>query len=144
MRRDAAPATPRRACAAPLRAIRRPHAARAFTLMEVLVAAVVLGVGVVLVLEGVSGALSAGGAIDSEMEARGFAGDLLDRSAAGELAVPASGEQRIRGIPYRWQVDSLPQGPYDRVVARVSWQRRGRPRRVELERLVPVELGGQP
>ncbi len=114
---------------------------RGFTLLEVLVAGIVLAVGAVVVLETISSSLSAAGALHRRAAGREIAADLLSKAAAGAMAdLPQTGEQWRDGIVYRWTVRLLPagDGPLQRLSCTVEWVGRsaGRPTRsVTLDRL---------
>ena len=68
-------------------------------MLEVLVAGVVLTKGVILVLQGITGALGASGRIQRRCEAAALAAEMLNRFAAGQADLPLSGEEARDGVP---------------------------------------------
>jgi Tfp pilus assembly protein PilV len=123
----------------------RPHRT-AFTLMEVLVAGVVLAAGVVIVLEAIASSLTAGASVSKEIEARSLATDQLSRAARGDLhSLPAEGTESLQGLGYRWSVRRAEtDGRLETLVSRVEWSVRGQPRWVEVERLVLPDQEARP
>jgi prepilin-type N-terminal cleavage/methylation domain-containing protein len=83
-----------------------------FTLIEVLIAVVVLSVGIVLVLQGMHGALAAWDGGVERMRSAMLAGETLEqwRLGARETGELPSSSERGRFDPpfadYRWQVES--------------------------------------
>jgi len=125
---------------------RRPlHGAGAFSLLEMVVASVILAAGLVVVLESVSSGLEASGRTDREAIAHRIAADRLNRAAAGESPdLGAEHSLSRRGTEYRWHVEEIASsgGPGGRALrCTVQWRARNERRRVVLERRVPAGLG---
>ncbi len=110
---------------------------RAFTLLEVLVAGVVLTLGVILVLQGITGAMAASGRISRREQAQALAGDLLDRAGVGEIIASEIGVEVRAGVEYSWRMaDAALDPPLIRMTCTVRWPKSGKRRSVQLERIV--------
>lgn len=123
---------------------RSTRAPSGFTLLEVLVASVVLTLGVLLVLQSVTGAMGAAGRIERRSRAQWAAADVLAGVAAGEIAPGASGEEVRLGTDYRWRTETEPAGPgRRRLICEVTWMQAGAERSIRLARLQATR-GGAP
>ncbi|MFW6133454.1 MAG: prepilin-type N-terminal cleavage/methylation domain-containing protein, partial [Planctomycetota bacterium] len=79
---------------------RRPR--RAFSLLEVLVASVILGGALVVILGSISSSLSAGTRAERLDAAHAIAGNRLRLAAAGAAGtLPAEGDEELSGVTYR-------------------------------------------
>jgi len=127
------------------RAGRMPATRRAFSLLEVLLASVILGGAVVVILSALSTGQVAVSQLDRSDQAQALAGELLGRAAAGELDGGAGGERLLRGVRYRWtlQVEGGQRPGLDRLRCRVAWRERGQDQTLSLERAVRPP-GGAP
>jgi len=116
------------------------HGARAFSLLELVVASVILAAGLVVVLESVSSGIEASGRTDREAIAHWMAADRLNRAAVGESSdLSAEHTERMRGTEYRWRVEELTSGggANGRTLrCTVQWRVRDERREVVLERRV--------
>jgi type II secretory pathway pseudopilin PulG len=114
----------------------------AFSLLELLVASVILAAGLVVVLQGISLGVRSSASSGTKATAYRLADDRLHRAAVGELAGGDSGQYHADGgSPLEWRLES---GAYDRGCRRlrcvVTWRATGRERQVELSRLI-LETG---
>jgi len=117
---------------------------RGFSLLEMLVAAVVLAVGLVIVTESISSGVSAAARTERRFFAGQLAADRLNRAASGEYAaLPQEGETRAAGVRYRWEVEQAPwQGRIGLLRCTVRWESRGREQTATLSRFVsPARRG---
>lgn len=135
-RASAAPASPRRA-GLPGRA--------GFSLLEMLVASVVLAVGLVIVTETISSGLGASTRVERELLAGRLAADRLNRAAAGEYsALPQEGKSRFGGVEYRWRLqEGRHEGGLRSLLCSVRWTSRGRQQIVTLDRQLPAGREGE-
>lgn len=112
-----------------------------FSLLELLVAAVVLAVGLVIVTESISAGLTAAARTERRLFAGQLAADRLNRAAAEEsAALPQEGQSHFAGVAYHWQVQEArsQEGPRH-LLCTVRWKSRGWQRTITLDRFVPVQ-----
>ncbi len=101
---------------------RRARPRGAFTLIEVLIAAVVLTVGLAIALQSIGSALSASARTARRAGATALAADRLAIAAAADAATPDGGETR-EGVTYRWEVETVAQGDgVDELTCTVTWR----------------------
>ena len=124
---------------------RRRRRSSGFSLLEVLVAGVVLTVGVVLVMEGIAGGLAASWRISSRSEAQNLAAELLDRAAAGEIdPLPVSEDRRRGSVVYKCRLERSGQADaVDTIVCRLQWRSGGRTESLVLRRLARPWAGDE-
>ena len=112
---------------------RRPHrraalpATRAFTLLEVILATVILVAALSVVTESLSMSMQGASETYRRQFARDLAADRLARACAGEIAsLPSEGRQEHQGVEYRWRVESTSEPGADlrRIVCKVRWRAR--------------------
>jgi len=117
---------------------RAAAAARGFTLIEVLIAAVVLTTGLVIALQSMGSELSASTQAARRAAATALAADRL-AVAAAEDVVTAGGSEVRGSVTYLWQVRTTPQSDdVDDLTCTVEWRdARGR-QEVALSRRVWV------
>ncbi len=122
----------------------RPRARAGFSLLELLVAAVVLAVGLVIVTESLSSGLTASAGVDRRLFAGQLAADRLSRAAAGEYpSFPQEGQSRQGGVEYHWELrEGQRQGVLRSVLCSVAWVSRGRREMLTLSRELPPEPEG--
>ena len=96
-----------------------------FSLFEMIVAAVVLTVGLVLVMQSISSSLASGAGAERRLAAHRLAADRLARAAAG-AATETQGRTRHGPIMYRWRIEES-DGPAGlrALTCTVRWTRRG-------------------
>jgi len=117
---------------------------RGFTLLEALVAAVVLTVGLILALEGITAGLAASNRVSRRAAGIAVASEMLNRSAAGAVAVPSSGDASRDGAVYTWQVDwDAAPAAIPKLACRVEWTHRGRTHSIALSRLIARPQSGR-
>ena len=126
--------------------LRRASDEDGFTLLELLIAFAILGVGLVTILAAFSQGLQRARDDRAEAEARGFAASLLSQTLVTPDAADTSGSSH----GYSWQVSLAPFGDKDDVSAwqaqarevrvTVQWADRGGTRQITLTslRLVPA------
>jgi prepilin-type N-terminal cleavage/methylation domain-containing protein len=114
---------------------------RGFSLLEMLVAAAVLAVGLVIVTESISAGLTAATRTERRLFAGRRAADRLNRAAAEpSSALPGEGQSRWAGVPHHWRVEQAgARNGLRHLRCTVAWQSRGRQRTVSLERFVPAQ-----
>ena len=124
---------------------RRTITSRGFTLLEVLVASVVLTLGLILTLQSITAGLAAAGRTARLAEARAVAADMLNRAAAGAEPIPASGDETRGVIVYSWRLAWDSQIAHARqAVCRVEWDYRRRRQSLSLSRLIAPDRQGGP
>ncbi|MFW6146496.1 MAG: prepilin-type N-terminal cleavage/methylation domain-containing protein [Planctomycetota bacterium] len=105
------------------RAAYNPQSAvHAFTLIEVLIAAVVLTAGLAIALQSIASGLSGSTRTARQAAATALAADRLAVAAAEDVVTTAGSE--IRGaMTYRWEVRTTPQGDgVDELTCTVEWR----------------------
>lgn len=110
---------------------------RGFTLLEVLIAAVVLTAGLLLALEGITAGVAASTRSARRATGGDVAADILTLAAADVVAVPSAGAEDRDGSQYTWdlQWDSA-LGDASQATCRVEWIYRGRTHSTSLSRLM--------
>ncbi|MBS3734630.1 MAG: type II secretion system protein [Phycisphaerae bacterium] len=120
-----------------------PHARAGFSLLEVLVAAVILGGALVVILGSISGSLLAEGRAARLEGAYTVADDALNRAAAGAVgALPADRRRDLGGVTYQWRVERVTGADGEMLRCVVTWRQRNRRRRITLQRLAPPQDEG--
>ncbi len=116
-----------------------------FTLMEALVASVVLATGLLLVLQAITSSVGASGRVSSQVEAHALAADQLAQAVAGALpALPAEGIEQRGPVLYEWRVERIgTEGRLDRLRAEVRWSRQGQDHAITLHRRALAEGAAQ-
>jgi len=118
---------------------------RGFTLLEVLIAAVVLTTGLLLAFQGVTAGAAASRRSARRAAARSLAADILTLAAADAAAVPSSGSDRREGVEYAWRLAWDTASPTaSKAVCRVEWIDRGDTHSVSLSRLIFSRAGTAP
>jgi prepilin-type N-terminal cleavage/methylation domain-containing protein len=116
---------------------------KGFTLMEVLLAAVILAVGLTAALESLRYGLSACRRAARKAHGHALGAEILNRATTGEIrSLPASDDRRIGGVVYTWRVRRGEQAEdIAQVVCEVKWAARGAADSLTLERwaLLPQE-----
>ncbi len=120
----------------------RRAAREGFSLLEVLIAGVILAAAMVVLLGSVSQSLSSGTEAGRHDEARQLAADQLNRAAAGDVPAPAAGVREVGGDTYTWRLDRGSAAPGETIRCEVIWHHRGDERRISLERLAPPPGAG--
>lgn len=117
-----------------------------FSLLEMLVASVVLAVGLVIVTESISSGLTASTRVDRQLFAGQLAADRLNRAAAGEYsALPQEGKSPLGGVEYHWRLqERRHEGGLRSLLCSVRWTSRGRQQTVTLGRQLPAGQEGEP
>ena len=136
-------AAPRHARVRPTPRPRRPIPPReGFSLLEIVLATVVLGTALVIVAEGINQGLWAASWTAQQQVAHRLASESLARvRAQPAAALPTEGTEDIGQVTYRWRVESMGAGPAGstRVVSTVTWTRRNETVQLRLDGL----LGGE-
>jgi len=121
-----------------------PRTSSGFSLLEILVAAVVLSAALVIVLDSISSGQSASRRLGRKTAAQDLAADMLARAASGESAhLGREGRTRLDGTEYEWRIEQKPaQAGLLRLRCTVRWRVRGDPLAVRAERLVTAAADG--
>ena len=113
--------------------------AGAFTLLEVILATVILVTALSVVIESLSMSLQSASETYRRQYAQDLAADKLARACAGEMtALPSEGQQEHQGRGYQWHVERAsdvgdrPQ----RIACKVLWRGRGQSHTVVVQRCV--------
>jgi prepilin-type N-terminal cleavage/methylation domain-containing protein len=116
---------------------------RAFSLLEMLVASVVLATGAVIAMQCIVGSVATSNELGRRAHAQRLAAAQLARVAGGDLkSLPAIGEVEQGGTTFEWRVDKQPRtSGVAQLTCQVQWPRRQSTRRFELQRLV-IDSGG--
>ena len=114
-----------------------------FSLLEMMVAATVLAVGLVIVTECISSGLTAGARAERRLTASQLAADRLNRAAAGVAASAHASTVRIAGLDYHWEIrESTDAKSLRKLRCIVRWRSRGERRMVSLDRSLPSAPAG--
>ena len=107
-----------------------------FTLMEVLVASVILGVGLTAALASLRGGLSVCRRAARRAQGHALGAEILNRATVGEIrSLPASDDRRIGGVVYTWRIHRGQQAEdVTQIVCEVAWAARGSADSLTLER----------
>ena len=126
----------------------RRRAARGFTLLEALLAGVILAAALSVILESLSLSSASAGRVLRESAARRIAGDRLHRFSAGEFDPrDASGRIDLDGTTYSWRIDRpRDENGLRRAACDVWWTDRGARVDLSVERLIApgAGQGGRP
>ena len=116
-----------------------------FSLLEMLVAAGVLAVALVIVMESISFALTAASRTDRDQTAYRIASDRLNRAAAGHGPVPPEqGQTTFAGVRYDWRVQPVSaESGMRSVQCAVRWLSGGRQQAIALDRRLPSLREGE-
>lgn len=108
-----------------------------FSLLEVLVATVILATGIAIVTGALATNQVTGARARRQSTAYDLAADVLDRAAAGELKDRTEGERTEGPVAFGWRLEWVADdAPLRRLRCVVSWADRGADRQVALERNV--------
>ena len=104
-----------------------PPGAGAFTLLEVILATVILAGALLVVTESLSMSMQGASETYRRQYARDLAADKLARACAGEMpSLPSESRQAHRGVEYQWQVEAAgePGAELRRITCKVRWEAR--------------------
>jgi len=108
----------------------------AFSLLEVLVATVILAAGIAIVAGALATNQVTAARAGRQVAAYDLAADLLDRAAAGELADRTEGEEHAAATVFRWRLEESDDDALRTLRCVVGWSDRGTEREVAMERSV--------
>lgn len=118
---------------------------RGFTLLEMLVASVVLATGAVVAMQCITASVAASVDLGYRSQAQRLAASQLARASAGDLpTLPATGQEQRGAITYDWRVEqrSVATG-LRQLTCSVQWTRGEKTQRFQLQRLA-AQRGNAP